>query len=190
MKETPLLFTPENVRKVLAGTKTQTRRLNGLEEINKTPDAWTLDRVGSIDPRWGGAFVPIKGVTETVCISPYGGPGDRLYVRHAYNLFPVYFKPIIGYEGIYAARSPRFAIQKWACRLWLELTAVRVERVQEISEEDAKAEGFDTASVMMIAQPEHDDYARDWYAKLWDSINGAGSWESNPWVWKLTFIQL
>lgn len=74
--------------------------------------------------------------------------------------------------------KPSIHMPRWASRLTLELTGVRVERLQTISEEDAKAEGFCTDS---------DEAGRIWLAMLWDKINGAGAWDANPWVWALTF---
>jgi hypothetical protein len=70
--------------------------------------------------------------------------------------------------------------QRWASRILLEITDVRVQRLQDISEEDAWAEGCEPADV----------YPRDWFHWLWDTIYGGGSWDANPWVWAITFRRL
>lgn len=70
---------------------------------------------------------------------------------------------------------------RWASRILLEVTAVRVERLQDISRGDAMAEGCPFPNMAKGDDP------RKWYADLWDQINGAGSWEANPWVWVVEF---
>lgn len=84
-------------------------------------------------------------------------------------------------------RVARF-MPRWASRITLEITDVRVEHVQEISEEDAEAEGIRRTEGGWWAGP-RDNYMvpSAAYRELWDSINGAGSWSSNPWVWVITF---
>lgn len=192
MKERGILFSAPMVRALLAGTKTQTRRA-----IKPAPDAMTP--IGPVrftekDRRAGrlGVMIPCS----------YGMVGDRLWVRetHLEN-------PVLGLIGgvVYRADGtanatgglrwrPAIHMPRWASRITLELTEVRVERLREISEADARAEGC-------AASPTPDTYAGDRgrlvvddaqtakgsYAALWESINGAGSWDANPWVWALTF---
>lgn len=313
MRERPILFSAQMVRALLAGTKTQTRRACKL-----------LWRPG----------MPEMELQTLLDCCPYGQPGDRLWVRHSAAFFPVYFKPIPGWEGLYAAGTdgliyrmdrgepaalsgsptskgyltvslsrgqaethavhklvceayygsppfdgaqvrhmdgeqtnnrpenldwgsqeqnwqdrkvhgrgmgqdhhaakltpaavevikasassqrelarefgvsqatiweakhgrswaehapeprnmpafkmwkPSIHMPRWASRISLEVTAVRVERLQDISEADARAEG--------AAAPPHLSY-RDGYAWLWDSINGPGAWDLNPYVWCISF---
>lgn len=89
---------------------------------------------------------------------------------------------------------------RWASRITLEVTGVRVERLQDISEADAWAEGctpgtLDDNGDPFPAEEPHPsgigtrgwDSARDWYADLWEAINGEGSWDANPWVWVVEF---
>lgn len=93
------------------------------------------------------------------------------------------------------ARSPMF-MPRWASRISIEITQVRVQRLQDISEEDAIAEGcfkgkasgrvFDNAASMHLGGYEW-AFARDWYADLWETINGPGSWAANPWVAVYTY---
>ena len=95
--------------------------------------------------------------------------------------------------------KPSIHMPRWASRITLELTSVRVERLQEISEEDAKAEGAERASEPSD-KPVYDSGGscvycpvqsyRTGFPQLWESINGPGSWDANPWVWLLTFRRL
>lgn len=175
-----------------------------------------LGHIASPHPKRGrfGLFVK-RGVgtdfPETDLIPcPYGRPGDRLWVRETWNARPVLEVD----SGMYEAWEPYEAIPKqqpsnawvyfeadgdeegpwrpsihmprWASRKTLEITSVRVERLQDISGMDAKREG-----VSVPAHLPHDgadlDYARREYRRLWQSINGPGSWDANPWVWVIEF---
>lgn len=85
---------------------------------------------------------------------------------------------------------PSIHMPKKFCRLWLELTEVRVERLQEISQADAIAEGAPPShpSIDVVSREfGYPDFSRSWYAQLWESINGKGSWAANPYVWVLSF---
>lgn len=155
------------VRALLAGTKTQTRR--PLKQVQIRSEAMP-------EPEWRSV--------HTLC--PYGQPGDRLWVRETFmDLGACYlYRADSSAEQERAAAAPR---QPWkpaihmpraASRITLEVTGVRVERLQDISEADARAEG--------AAAPPHLSY-RDGYAWLWDSINGPGAWDLNPYVWCISF---
>ncbi len=220
MKEHPILFSSPMVKALLAGTKTQTRRL--LKPAPPTTEA-VLARAGitfSIftDAHSPGTFRvggPVWAVRELMGVepdwrSPYGEPGDRLWVRETL---------LLGDDGswVYAADScpielvagdPNYPamlswahhnerercnsihMPRWASRITLEVTSVRVERLQDISEEDAKAEGVDSVPVGDI--PRNGTlYHRDDFAQLWDIINGSKApWSSNPWVWVVGFRRL
>ena len=112
---------------------------------------------------------------------------------------------IVGYNGhnptdyvgdCAAHRHPSIHMPRWASRITLDVTAVRVERLQDISEDDAVAEGafkgkatgrvFNNVTAMRLGGPQWKN-ARDWFADLWESINGSGSWSANPWVSVTTF---
>lgn len=164
MKERPILFSGEMVRAIFDGRKTQTRRLH------KTV---------------GGSIHPEN--------CPYGNPGERLWVRETFRPF---FKDGFIYladAGTHRlnARSEEEAKKNWpgwkpsihmprkACRLTLEILSLKVQRLNDISEEDAQAEG---AKIEDALEPYR--YA---FRCLWESINGAGSWEQNPWVWVIEF---
>lgn len=170
-KDRPILFTAPMVRALLAGTKTQTRRA-----LKPQPAA-----------RKGGATFPCR----------YGVSGDRLWVRETWRMAngsPIYRADADRSLGMdeYSDRhtwKPSIHMPRVASRITLELVEVHVEPLQDISEVDAEAEGCrDWAA-------EQDTPARDIpagesrliYRQLWEQINGAGSWDLNPWVWCLTF---
>ncbi len=148
---------------------------------------------------------------------PYGVPGDRLWVRETFYIDNVNYigKPLIGLapvsDGLYyradgdccdqipecqcaspevgkPAWRPSIFMPRWASRLELEITAIRAGRLQDISEADAIAEGSREPSLVPIVGACYSE--RDVYAKLWESINGAGSWARNEWVWVVEFQQV
>jgi len=183
MTERPILFSGEMVRAILAGRKTQTRRVikcTGLDCLGACGVAGEDMRFAGRD--WVGNSVLLK--------CPHGQRGSKLWVRETWQEDPV------GEFGIcYKATGhnekckvhshlwrPSIFMPRHASRLTLEITGVRVERVQDISEDDAKAEGVEPFA------PDDGRY-RIGYAELWDSINakrGFG-WEVNPWAWVLEF---
>jgi hypothetical protein len=188
MKERPILFSGPMVRAILDGSKTQTRR--AAKEFNEMPN---LDGILKRFPNQEGC--------------PYGTPGDRLWVRetwavqHEYDAFP---PSAIGSSARwhYAAtedlgglrKRPSIFLPRRGSRILLKITGVRVQRLLEISEEDARAEGVtDFAGRWWDGSPV---VCGKWnapseaFAALWESINGTGSWEANPWVWAITFRRL
>jgi hypothetical protein len=185
------------VRALLAGTKTQTRRI-------VKPNAWVTD---DCDAGYDGQPVGVQPYID-IYRCPYGRLGDRLWVREtAYydegdgrlpKLKPEGFDPSALYyraDGECCEQIPECAcaevgkprwtpsihMPRWASRIALEITGVRVERLQEISRGDAMAEGCPHPNMQQGPNP------RVWYADLWDGINGAGSWNANPWVWVVSF---
>jgi len=200
VRERPILMNAPMVRAVLAGTKTQTRRVAKVNDHDCKP--------GFITPNAG--FVP-RRVQDHAVYCPYGQPGDRLWVRetwaapHAYDHLPPRLVPRDARIHYAASEErggllwrPSIHMPRWASRLTLEITEVRVERLNEISEEDAKAEGIayqDDAKEIGRGRLSHDgsvlyDTAREAFVKLWESINGPGSWDANPWVWVVSFRRL
>ncbi len=212
MKERPILFSGAMVRALLDGTKTQTRRVlkpapqmvthNTITTWDGTPAALQhqLDRMG-------------KGCT-------YGQPGDKLWVReawglHAYGDDTDWLKGgcsamdlddhVIAYRADWGPLQdschwrPSIHMPRAASRIALEITSVRVERLQDISESDAVAEGIEQ---MPCAVPDtrlwrNYDPGNGWtpslaipqnsFRSLWESINGHDSWDENPWVWVVEF---
>ncbi len=200
-----MLFSGPMVRALLAGTKTQTRRV-----VKPQPTGFVGGPGVTLTD---GSPAPLTPLDETVepygreICCPYGQPGDRLWVRETWDFLPdgvlangkAATEPnqaVIRYWAdtslefrtvphdfnpmIYnrEKRRPSIHMPRWASRITLEITGVRVERLQDISEADAMAEGVYTDP----ACP-----ARDAFESLWEQINGPGSWDANPWVWVVEF---
>lgn len=217
-RERPILFSPEMVRAILAGTKTQTRRALKVQPIDVIPfegDKAGIERVGHMQND------PPRGV---VFRCKFGQPGDRLYVKekHAFldvtksalSRFPLVgggFGPDVwnlcieycdgtendafSVEGEKPKQTrergedrwrPSIHMPRWASRILLEIVAIRVERLQDISEADCVAEGC-AGGHGSIPGYGYSATPAEHYRWLWELINGAGSWDANPWVWCLTF---
>lgn len=205
MADRPILMSAPMVRAILAGAKTQTRRL-----VKGAPDDWApmqpevysptvVDRHGEELPGPDAFGAGNEDGSDWVRC-PYGQPGDRLWVRETHmDLGACYL-----YRADDSAEQERALVapgQRWrpaihmpraASRITLEITAVRVERLRDISEADARAEGI--SEFVGGWWCEHDDAEQiagmtpqEGYAHLWERINGAGSWAENPWVWVVTF---
>ncbi|NPE52981.1 hypothetical protein E0I03_18535 [Dickeya dadantii] len=190
MKERGIIFNSEMVRAILSGKKTQTRRI-----VKPQPDEDGLARL-----RVG----PWMDTSEKIYRCPYGEVGDRLWVREASGL--QVRRDALGGTGefrVYRASNPdaiRYTtasgkiapikwvpsihMPRWASRITLEITGVRVERLSSISEEDAQAEGVSPATYM-ITPPEA--AYRVGFRHLWESIYGEESWRANPWMWVIEF---
>ncbi|CUI86526.1 hypothetical protein [Achromobacter sp. 2789STDY5608621] len=235
MRERPILFTGPMVRAILAGNKTQTRRVVKLPHTNPLGQ-WEPTTVGGPGVRFSdGTPAPEQPAiwhtrTGDALLCPYGQPGDRLWVREAFRfaasldrLSPndVGEKALdAGYNTPWAPTQfeadgrragawhgfdtpptvttpgklrPGIHMPRWACRLVLEITGVRVERLNDISEEDARAEGCPftwDGNQYEPPPPEVDSwqgYGRASFSLLWSQINGPESWNSNPWVWVVEF---
>lgn len=215
IRKRPIIFTGPMVRAILEGRKTQTRRV-----IKDQPpptmtdcvcylnnDRWCFtgpQRDAESNPlpseQWEGGW-PDCG-PDFRC--PYGVPGERLWVREGV-ITHASIPQVVGYvadgckrtEEWEKFRSSRF-MPRWASRITLEIAEVRVQRLRDIGEEDAKEEGaiFHDGYAVGHSGYRHDidsGYvyvdARTSFANFWDSLNakrGYG-WESNPWVWAITF---
>lgn len=226
MKERPILFSAPMVRALLDGSKTQTRRIVKLPHMNPLGQ-WEPTTIGGEDGGHTkhGAELPLQGGiwhtrTGECLMSPYGQPGDRLWVRETHFQRKWEGQDVVNGTSVpsqkttvsYAAdnydpdeiaalgrKVPSIHMPRWVCRLELEIVSVRVERLNNCSETDARAEGVkrsQRAVSSALAVPCFWDYlldrpeytnARASYSSLWESINGAGSWDANPWVWAITF---
>lgn len=200
MKEHPILFSGPMVRALLAGTKTQTRRVvKGVgpahaQAISFADGAWQYaDNDG-----WHAARPPR---------CPYGAPGDRLWVRETFAKIDGQTQPWIETDyratyihgdrlgdtlGIKKRWTPAIHMPRAASRITLEVTGVRVEQLQDISEADARAEGspcVDDFSGREVLFPDASKIGswRLGYRVVWESINGPDSWAANPWVWVIEF---
>lgn len=205
MKDIPILFSGPMVRANLAGTKTQTRR------------AWRDQ------PPAGVRIGYVPNETRT----PYGHAGDRLWQReafsglHEYRDLPPSEWPVgspIWYwadgdppDGDWTKPKPSMFMPRWACRQLLLVKQIRVERLQDISEEDAIAEGCNSSPLLRGDDDMAVNHAMShapWahrkensflgmpapvarYVVLWDSINGKTlPWHSNPLVWAVTYERI
>lgn len=219
IKERPILFAGPMVRAILAGRKTQTRRIV-KPQPTVDPDGsirfpWatffsggnvhTWGRDGTGGQNWNASEYPDENKfnaalrrTPYADPSPYGVPGDRLWVRESlaetYGGLTHYLA-----DGTTVKRDgelvdmpwdypkeirPSIHMPRWASRLYLAIVSVRIERVQEISRGDAMAEGCPISNMAAGPSPCR------WYRQLWNTINGPGSWESNPWVWAVSFKRI
>jgi hypothetical protein len=212
-KERPILFSGSMVSAILDGRKTVTRRpikpsMRGFDvsfELHQQED-------GSWRPMhtFDESCMDDQG-TEHPVICPYGKPGDRLWVRETWycDHFEVmrgpYLKPadldvtearsdgtlvyaadgLTPFEADQPAWKPSIHMPRWASRILLEVTDVRVELLQDISEEQAEAEGVG----FLRHAPDADETltAAQLFECLWSSINGDESWIGNPWVWVVEF---
>ncbi len=214
MTDRPIIFTGESVRGILAGRKTQTRR---VAKLLLPGDKNYINAADSEEWR-----------AERVKKCPYGVPGDRLWVRETWATgksldklsaleiglkckgagytrvgAPLWYpdgthRPwgdhdLQDFDGIGKNRNALF-MPRWASRITLEITDIRVQRVQEITAVDCIAEGIPTRHMEIDGMPNLASaimYISDFEA-LWDSINAKRgfSWESNPWVWAVSFRRL
>ncbi len=186
MKARPIIFNGEMVRALLDGRKTQTRRV-----IKPQPQL-------IMDAEYEGySMVPsIDGVNELHSKQcPFGTPGDLLWVRESIRLTsvmengePISDQPVwyladneqSRYHHYYPYSRPAIHMPRWASRITLKITSVHAERMQDISFDDAVAEGIN----WLI-----NEHPVETFSKLWDSIyadKGYG-WDKNPWVWVIKF---
>ncbi len=189
MRERPILLNSEMVKAVLDGRKTQTRRAIS----DKTLQLFSVAAMaGECHPLPGGNEVDQRSQSYYQEFCPFGKPGDRLWVRETFaygsdfgeaDVACFYRATDPGWdENDTAARwRPSIHMPRWASRITLEITGVRVERLNSISEEDAKAEGAPTECCVI------GDKHFLGFRSLWKSIYGDESWQSNPWVWVIEF---
>ena len=223
MKERPILFSGAMVRAILSGQKTQTRRVVKCESFRRTS--------GMLDYNWNvktGQHLWLLDDEYKPC--PYGQPGDRLWVREngwerpertpqmmreGADTWASYYFDADGisddeadaFKAFGFKRRPSIHMPRWACRIVLEIVSVRVERLNEISEADAMAEGIQCEERIIETRYEagqHNEVTADMYhvdgkrsdahysagecfQSLWESINGPESWNANTWVWVVEF---
>jgi hypothetical protein len=197
MKVHPITFTAAEIRAILDGRKTQFRRVIKLRD-GSNPDEGDidLDRHGAVEIMDFSRSYPYW--ESLTC--PYGQPGDRLWVRELWSpygtksIYRADTKPSItemlkraGHTGI-GSWTPAVQMPRKHSRILLENESVRVERLQEISRSDAKAEGFWPGSNGLESwDGQLYGNAELAFRACWESINGPGSWAANPWVWVVEF---
>lgn len=223
MNERPILLAPAMALATVNDLKTQTRRLmkvqpyDGATVTVEQNHTTKVDRHGDEQPGaeifgawWADGEMGLK--------CPYGRPGDRLWGREAHRFVvgfdnrpprdvsegtPVRYEcdgvdmiPGVGPAGggwTWGKYRPPMFMPRWASRILLEITEVRAQRLQEISEADCAAEGWTKQPERSNDPQVHADAARDWYRDLWEQINGVDgpkSWAANPWVWAVSFRRI
>lgn len=208
-KQTPIIFSPEMIKAMQENRKSQTRRTKGLEKVNQAPDEWKLhkiehlptlemrdeirDKLGSdtgflFQNNISGDWMLIK--------SPFGGAGDLLWIKETYAILdadkpvnPLNYRADGDIEDV--KWKPSIFMPKKYCRSWKEIVSIRPERIQEITEEDAKKEGIELynnydGTTGGNGSPET---YRSGFRFLWDSLNSkrGHGWDRNDWVWVTEF---
>lgn len=207
MRELPIPFTAPNAALVLAGLKVQTRRaVKGL-----LGDAFYAGPGRDGRHEFAQEQVASGGFMQALALRcPHGQIGDRLWVREPWRATPgldgsppreipqdqrIWYvadeKPTRG-PGVRARYRQAMFMCRWMSRILLEVTEVRVERLNDISEADACAEGARAADIVtgrevLFPGPSKAGSYVLHYRDIWESINGPGSWDLNPWVWVITF---
>lgn len=181
MTERGMIFNAEMVRAVLDGRKTQTRRMLTPRQLKMIDTAAAIGECYPLES--GHQHENSQSYYREWC--PFGAVGDRLWVRETFG--------DCGERLVYRSDSkdgaqckvkrwvPSIHMPHWASRITLEITGVRVERLNDISEDDAKAEGAPTECCVI------GDKHFLGFRSLWRSIYGADSWQANPWVWVIEF---
>jgi hypothetical protein len=216
-KERPILFSGAMVRAILSGQKTVTRRpIKGNQIPSRSKSDFPEHQWMAVvqdHPRWGFAAF---GATEEECAAelamyggcPYGRQGDRLWVREAWaadaQVDEISPRDLSQGEPIFYPADgsvrqtgcsmttqgrgrPSIHMPRWASRILLEITAVRVERLQDISRADIRAEGLQCPPE--LASDDVSPNYRDWYPAAWKELwnSTGGDWDANPWVWVVEF---
>lgn len=211
VKERPILFNAPMVRAVIDGSKTQTRRIMKPQPTlcadgkgHQWPSS-VFQTMVDVEGPTGFQGVGCEGMPADA--SPYGSHRDRLWVREAVaDIGPRLTYRADVDDGAHCKVkkwTPSIHMPRWASRILLEIVNVRVERLNNISEVDAIAEGIIENEGMRPTDPRLQRFWRDYrlsgdgtfcvrdpiasYRSLWESINGPGSWGTNPWVWVVEF---
>lgn len=214
-----MIFNGEMVRAILDGRKTQTRRIIKDCTVGRDP----ISKFIQIGKKFIGCYPEdVPELIRECC--PYGVPGDRIWVRETFQGPLFDFEQMEAYqEDSSKFKKPEFCVYKadgkpapeffdaddnlhcgwrpsihmprWASRITLEITGVRVEQLKSISEEEARSEGVARLreGFWKHYQPgwtQHQLSARGSFATLWDSIYGSGEWDRNPWVWVVEFNRI
>lgn len=202
------------VRAILEGKKTQTRRILKIQPHPEAELRSIIPRPNAVGSCVSFAHVDGRGIHShsLTLYCPYGMPGDRLWVRETWGLFndlgfcdtslvglkqlprpwqlayrTDHVDPVNGDGPHRPYWRPSIFMPRWASRITLEITGVRVERLQQVSEADARAEGAIGALNSSVG---NNWCAREAFAALWESIHGTDSWDVNSWVWVVEFRRL
>lgn len=198
-KERPILLNAEMVRAVLDGRKTQTRRIMSPQPSD---DISTHVFPNKESQGWLSSLKHEHGPT-TAHFCPFGAVGDRLWVRETFSGHYLdddqiqdikdgrdKASDLCEYRADYPngaqaveGWTPSIHMPRWASRITLEITGVRVERLASVSNEDAAKEGYPAAPAPYGGQMDH----WLWFRQLWDGIYPEQSFKANPWVWVIEF---
>ena len=216
MKERGVIFNAEMVQAILDGRKTQTRRIIKDCSVGRDP----ISKFIQIGKKFIGCYPEdVPELIRECC--PFGAVGDRIWVREAFRVMGcatdvarLMYKASERSSFTEATRTvpvasctkqpshkwtPSIHMPRWASRIMLEITHVRVERLNSISEEDAAAEGVGSALWFAAKGVPEEEWASlgehgaerashiNTFATLWESIYGTSSWQANPWVWVIEF---
>lgn len=207
-KEIPILFSTPMVKSILSGSKTQTRRVvkpqpEPPRAIYNEKDAIAImgkkeEGTGQLLRFNWATNISGREITDGSIFThrcPYGEVGHVLWVRETWakKNDRIYYKADCVQSPKYETWKPSIFMPKAACRIYLKITNVRVERLQDISEEDAIAEGahpiiYHTKEVLEGLQKERN--YQEGFKSLWQSINGEESWNQNIWVWVIEFERI
>ncbi|WP_151832236.1 hypothetical protein [Acinetobacter ursingii] len=205
MKERPILFNTEMVKSILEGRKTQTRRI-----LNCDHPVVTGFVPNGIYGYWKGTAKSDAVIQQYISTfpftikCPFGLVGDRLWVRETFRLFDSDECPHADFPcgcpswgtPLYRASHDCFDGEKWtpsihmprsASRILLEITNIRIERLNDISSDDAKAEGFDYSTHPSSIEMGYAIGAKTNFRFTWEQIYGQNAWNKNPWVWVVEF---
>ena len=193
IKERPILFNGEMVRAILEDLKTQTRRI-----IKPQPDEDGI----CFDNKRGGYY----DTSGRLYKNPHGKPGDRLWVRETHFInynnhnAEVYYRAdarkYISGTGLYTDSKavkwrPSIFMPRWASRIMLEVKSVRAERLGDMTQVDAKAEGVTSNEERFGFKDQSFVHTHKWqFINLWESINGTGSWDTKQLVWVDEFFRV
>lgn len=193
-KERPILFNAEMVNAIFSGRKTQTRRIMGNQPAGQDLETVHVRHNDDFNFQWYGNLGE-----SSYFPCPLGKPGDQLWVREAFAT-GLCTKSTLAYRATHRPEdleegwfekikwTPSIHMPRWASRINLLITGVRVERLQDISEQDAMAEGCaygkGNGEIDLAVRPENH------FPTLWASIYGAESWQANPWVWVIDFERM
>ena len=223
MTERGMIFNGEMVRALLSGRKTQTRRIMKVQpkpSKSRPGDFWfsskkleSMVHVSDLAPGNSPIADYHLFIQEHCC--PFGAVGDRIWVRETFCPVDdtqyggekwVDYRATPRYEASHPAGwdsapndaealkwRPSIHMPHWASRILLEITDVRVERLNAISQADAIAEGAPPShpSIDCVSQEYgFPDFSRSWFGQTWQHIYGEESWDANPWVWVIKFKRI
>ena len=188
-RDYPVLFDTEMVRAILSGTKTATRRLF------KSPLSKAMEPAREIFPEGGKWIARLKNgqCYRYPILCPFGEPGDYLWVKETWApaLCEIAYKADYSKNTLSEERNrgiwkPSIHMSKTAARIWLQITDIKPQRIQTVTEEEAREEGTKPGKLYWYDKTDQSNFREGFIAK-WISIYGIESFYENPWVWAIKF---